>query len=216
MAIPSDGEIAWGWTVDDTERLARHCARSFPSEVLTYDDRRDAAQHAVVCALLEATEQPAGIDLLTAGCAAVRRACHEERRHHGMDDRHPFEKRAAWSVYWHGALLMASPFEDTVVDRLALRQVWPLLTSHEQLVLRTLAAYDGYPGSAAPAADLGMNQSTFSSNLTNGRRRFKVWWFEGETPPRMWMADRVRTARGVSMTAERRQTARRGRREKAS
>lgn len=200
--VDSD-EVAHGFNVADVARLARAAsALARGGANIAPDDRVDIATFAITVALLEAISAPGAVDLVRVGGDAIHAESRAEGRHHGADERHPGEERPAFAAYWHREL--ATPWEETFIDRLAVRQIMPMLTTREQAVIRHLARYDRYPGSDVAAADFGSNQSTFTSNLHNARARFRGWWHEGETPSAMWGQDRAGDHGNV--LAERRHT----------
>ena len=77
-----------------------------------------------------------------------------------------------------------------MVERLAVGQIWPLLTPGQREALETLAATGDYQ---AAADALGLSYHTFCRRLSAGRARFLGLWLEGETARRGWR-DRRRTA----------------------
>lgn len=192
------GHIRHGRTLDDVERIAWGVATSdrwHTSWALS--ERHDHARHGIVVHLLSADQPPNDHDLYRAGLAEINRAVHAELRFKGRDD--TANEHGAFNVlpqvtrYWNPPA--TSPLEERIVERVALHQVWPLLTDRQRQALAALAACGDYQ-QAAEALDL--NLSTLDMRLAKGRSRIASVWFEHETPPRRTGRDRrVSTRSGL-------------------
>lgn len=187
MTAPTAVNLWHGFSLADIDRLARITAARAPGgRILDPGDRYDTAWSAIAECLCSAAQPPARRDLFDAGAAAVNRA--------GQDYRHTWGMNRTWGSgegdmggyqrYWELARRSAPSPEDPVVDRTALRQIWPTLSATHQQVLYALAIHDG--DHHAAAAGLGKSLVTFRSHLRAARAAYRALWHEHETPSRMW------------------------------
>lgn len=186
MTAPENVSLWWGYGLHDIDRLARTAAaRATGGNVLDPGDRYTAAWDAVVDALSTAEAAPGRRDVLRAAVRGVNDAGNRARSHRGIaraaDGRDG--GTAEFCRYWALAHLTGSP-EDWVVDRAALRQIWPQLSTRHQHVLYALALADG--DHRAAAASLGLRLGTYRAYLADARAAYRVWWHEHETPSAMW------------------------------
>lgn len=175
-------EVKHGLTMADLDRAARMAlGRNVGVNAFSWAERYDMAWSAAALALCEATEPPTVSDLASAGWQAVADARQTEMRHHGIDStRRIGEGRPMFERYWSWMAAPARSFEDGVVERLALRQVWPLLTGTQRAALVALAVHGSVPLAAQAT---GVGASALHRAAWLGRERFMRYWHEGETPP---------------------------------
>ncbi|GAA0969932.1 hypothetical protein GCM10009555_017980 [Acrocarpospora macrocephala] len=173
---PADLEARHGYTMRDLDRLAHAAVRTARGTGTNYQDRADAAWHAIAEALVAAAERPTGGDLTAAGWKAVNRAVADERHRHGA---HPDGgKRRGFMRYWEGAGW--HPQEpDAAAERVALAQIWPRLTPGEQRVLAALAEHHTY---TAAAAALGLGYHSYASLLRRARHKCQALWHGVDSP----------------------------------
>jgi hypothetical protein len=186
MTGPATTNLWHGYALADIDRIARiAAAHARGGRILDYSDRYDAAWHAVAEALCTSQEPPAARDLAAAGMTAVNQLAQDHRHTWGMARVWGSGEGdiAAYRRYWELARRVASSPEDPVVDRLALRQIWPRLSLTHQQVLYALAVHGDHD---AAAASLGKSTSTYRSHLKSARASYRVLWHEHETPSRMW------------------------------
>ena len=186
------GDLRHGVTIAHATSLARlaaatHFTAPRASGVLGRADREDTARYAIVTAVLEAGERPADTDLLHAGRDAISRAVTAELHHHGLSARSREHPGPGFARYWHPGRQPDCPWEAALVEGIALGQVWAVLPARHCRVLRALADCGGYQ---AAARSLGTTDATFRVRVSKARAAFRAWWFEHETPPSMWGADR--------------------------
>jgi len=184
-------EIRHGLTMADLDRAARWAvARNVGVHTFSRAERYETAWSAAALALCEATDPPTLSDLASAGWQAIAAARAEEMRHHGIDNtRRIGEGRPMFERYWSWHAAPARSFEAGVVDRVALDQVWPLLTGAQQAALTALAVYGSIPLAAAAT---GAGRPALHRAARLGRARFLAAWHEGETPPARPGRDRRR------------------------
>lgn len=175
-----------GYSLDDLDRLARIATvRAFSARLLDPTDRYEIAWGAIVEALAAAAEPIPGGLLVMTGATAINRAGQDYRHTWGMSrDWYSVEGDVrAYQRYWELARQPMSSHEDAVVDRLALRQIWPRLSPTHQRVLMAFAIHGTH---AAAAASLGKKLVTYRTHLKDARADFRRLWHEHETPSRMW------------------------------
>lgn len=183
--------VRHGFTMGDLNKATRFALqRNVGWNAFTPIDRYEIAWSAVVAHLYEAEEPPTFSDLVTAGWYGISEARLTEMRHHGVDfNRRVGEKRRAFATYAHTITNLSTPPEERVTERLALEQIWPLLTEGQREALAALATH----GTATAAAEaLGKDREAFHKLYQRGRNRFQSWWFEGETVPARRGRDRRR------------------------
>jgi hypothetical protein len=186
MTGPTAANLWHGYSLDDIDRLARVTAPRPGGHILDPGDRYDTAWSAIAEHLASADTPPTTADLLTAGLQAVNRT--------GQDHRHTWGMGRTWGAtqgdmaqyarYWELARRATASCEEAVVDRTALRQIWPTLSATHQQVLYALAIHDGDHHAAADS--LGKSLATFRSHLKSARAAYRALWHEHETPSRMW------------------------------
>lgn len=181
--------MAHGYTLADITGLARAASSiARGGGILTVADRVDVAGHAMVVALLESADPVGTADLVRIGFRAVTAAVGDEFRHHGVDH-HDGAERPSYAAFWRTA--PAPTFDEVLIERIAVRQIMPMLTTRQKAVVRHVASFDAWPGNRELAEDFGMHPATYNVTLNDARERFRRWWHEGETPSAMWGRDRA-------------------------
>ena len=175
--------IGHGWTLANAERVAGTAARDHPSAFLSHADGRDVALNAITEAILTASAPPAELDLLRAGRDAISRAAAAERHHHGLSARTEGDA-PRFARYWYQPSL---PFEDALVDAIAVGQVLAGIRPSWRRDLEALAEHGTY---AAAAEALGTTGVTFRSRISKARAAAAELWFSPEPAPGMWGSDR--------------------------
>jgi len=180
--------VAHGFNLRDLDQLARDVVSNSRSwwAGADRDDLYDAAWHGIVEALYTAEQAPTRIALMDAGRRAVDTDVRDTRRHHGARrgaDRTGERHALYWA--WHGRTA-PSP-ENGIVERIAAEQILPTLTPRQRAALEALVEAGDYE----PAAHLlGVSVRGLRAMLSQGRRRFRALWHEGETPSGHWGCDR--------------------------
>lgn len=185
-----------GYTLADLDGIALQALHMDRWSSGDSDERYAAIWHAIAEDLLTAKSRPTRQGLLTVGISASDRHMQDELRHHGRarENGNTGNARPHFERYWYSTPV-PSP-ENGVIEKAALRQVLPLLTSSQYQVLMALALHENY---ATAAQAIGKTYDTFNSLTLKARRRIYAAWHEGETPPsRPWRKD---TRRGQSITA---------------
>lgn len=178
-------EVLWGYTIDRLDHLAKLVV-TINASWWGAGDRRDQYETAwmgLVEHLCAATDQPTDQDLLTAGRNALARETNDQQRHRGYrrETGHNSGDGRRFAAYWEWHARPTPSPEAVVVDRIALYQVWEMLTPSQREVFTSLAVTDDH---RAAAALTGRSYAAYVQLLCTGRRRWNQWWYEGETPPR--------------------------------
>lgn len=174
-----------GYTLHDIDHLARAGVHLAFARAMDYTDRYEAAWHTIAESLYTAETPPTRRDLRLIGARAVDRLVQDQRRTWGVAREWGSSEGgvAAFQRYWELSRRVSPSPEDTVVDRQALREIWPCLSATHQQVLLAMAAH---ADQALAAEAVGKSYATFGSHLRNARRAFFVLWHEHETPSRLW------------------------------
>lgn len=196
MNSPTTTNLWHGYNLADIDRLARIAAtKAFGGRILDPGDCYHAAWSAIVERLCTTSKPVDGRALAIVGMNAINQA--------GRDHRHTWGLGATWGGsqgdapnfqrYWDHGRVTPSP-EDGVVDRLAVRQIWPYLSLTHRQILSALAVHGDF---AAAAASLGKTERAYACALHRARREFYRLWHEHEAPPRMWGLTRQSGRRSV-------------------
>jgi len=182
-------EATWmGYTFTELHQIAGRSAVHCPwGAGYPVPDRFEFAWAGIVDYLAGCENPPERFEVYKAGMKAIGRAADRELREHGLTTRggDGLRPMARFEIFWAPR---AAPGADTaVVDRLAVRQIWPMLRPLHQMVFLALAATGDY---AQAAQAVGYPYSTFSSLVSQARAAFLTLWHEGETPSRIWAVDK--------------------------
>ncbi len=175
-----------GLGMADIDCLARVAVARARARQEDYLDRYDAAWHAIAELLCTSAETPQAADLKNAGAEAVNRLAAAEGHHRGRDRRNwgaGLESMSAFQRYWALARWPARAPEEGVTERVALAQIWAVLSPWHREVLTAMAVHEDHQ---AAAAATGRSYACFTSHLRNARREFFALWHEGEQPSRVW------------------------------
>jgi hypothetical protein len=173
--------IGHGFTVADAERIAGRAASEHPSDLLNREERRDAGFHAIVEALLSSPAQAP--NLLRVASDAISRAVTDEKHHRGLSNRDA-AGAPRFARFWYQPGL---PFEDELIDALAVRQVLAGIRPSWRRDLEALAEHDSY---ADAARALETTPVTFRSRISKARAAAGDLWFAPDAAPGMWGSDR--------------------------
>lgn len=206
---PADMEVKHGYTVRDLDRLARFAVRIANLHSLPAHDRYDEALSAIGLHLAAADQPPTERELKAAGARAINDLHDREDKHHGANRRRHLGRGDVprFQAYW--ALTKSTPsFEDRVVDRVALAQIWPALSPMQKA---TLTAYAEHEDHTAAMEAAGASPSTYKTHIKRGRDKVFALWHEGEAPSRMWSKSfgSGPTGKATRVFLQRRQRARR-------
>lgn len=201
---PTHINLWHGYSLADIHHLALTAAARAHGNILDPSDRYNTAWSAIAEHLWRAEEPPATTTLIKTGIRAVIDAAQDHRRHSGIprtwDGEHG--ELAGFLRYWELHSHATQSPEEPVIDRQALRQIWPRLEPRDQQVLYALAIHDG--DHRAAAASLGHRLGTYRAYLADARAAYRALWHEHETPSRVW----GRTGTKGNATAARTLTAR--------
>ncbi len=196
MTDPTAVPLWHGYSLTDIDKISRLViAIDRWSTAMETTDRQDAVRFAITEHLITARLAPTRQDLIRVGRAAADRYVATEMRYHGYDPRHIDHGQGGmvrFQRYWQGTGHM--PWDEQLVERLALTQVWPRLTLAQQQALMALALTGDH---RAAADQLGLPLPAFSGRLRKARRRVLARWHEHETPRRPARDKRVLSRSGT-------------------
>lgn len=180
---PENTDGLHGYTVADIDVMARmSLSRTVGVVRGTTADRYAAAWHAIAVALCEADARPDRADLLRVGADSARDEWRGVLRHHGQDTDKGVGVRPSFVCYWTRPA--SGDPSGGVVDRVALRQIWPLLSATHREVLTAQAVAVGDQDVAAAA--LGVTKGNYQYRLSRARAAFLACWHDGEEPSQVW------------------------------
>lgn len=188
--VPSqsdEGGIRFGYSLRDLDRLARTVV-TVNAQWWPAGDRRDQADTAwsgIVEHLYSAEGKPTENDLLAAGTRALVDDTKGYRRHHGLRDGGYAGDAPRFAAYWYEP--PAQPWEERIVERLAVEQILPTVRPRHVEALLSLAAHGDY---AAAATGLGLRYSTLTMRLAQARKAFRAHWYAPDTAPATKGTDR--------------------------
>lgn len=178
--------LRYGYTMGDLNEIARVAVNVAYGQAMDYRDRYDAAWHAIAEHLCTAEQRPTWLALKNTGVRAVERVVQDDQRHRGFNRNEPGAGRPRFERYW--ALSRATPSpEEAIVDRIALTQIWPALSSTHQQILTAFAALADHHQAAEAT---GRTLATYRVHLGNARRAYRALWHEHEVPSVMWSQSR--------------------------
>lgn len=184
---PTATNLWHGYSLDDIDHLARTAVlRAFGGRILDPTDRYEAAWHAIAETLATADDPPTSGQLIASATTAINRAGQDHRRTWGIARTWGSDEgdMSRYARYWELSRRSAASPEDLVIDRTALRQIWPRLSLTHRQVLYALALHDGDHRAAADS--LGKTLGSFRTRLRDARAAYRLLWHEHETPSRMW------------------------------
>jgi len=177
-------ELPHGYTLAQAEQLARAAACTVHTgSTETVADKIDHAWSIIVATLYEQAEPPTTGQLVWAARKSLYREDRDRLKDYGYADRDVANGAASgpnFRIYWDRPSVS---IEDRIVERHTLRAIWSELTDRDRDVL---VAFAIWADNQTAAAALGMPRSSFSTYLSEARRRFFKLWHAGETPSRLW------------------------------
>lgn len=175
------GAVAHGYTMNDLDSIAR-IAVVRRGAGYTYHEAWSAAAEA----LCVAVDPPRFHELLQAAMKGVDRELRAYMHARGLYDASSAATGGQFHRYWSGWPRLSSPWEDSVVDRLAVTQVWQRLSPVHREALVTLAAVEQYD---VAAEALGITYAAFILRIRRARKVFRSLWHDWESPSRTWGRD---------------------------
>ena len=192
---PADEPLRHGYTYRQLTQHARMALALDRWHTSDTTDRYGAALGAIVEHVLTADQRPTPRELVDLGVRATNAYVADEMHHRGYDPRSLAAGAGAlpgYLRYWQQS--GRTPWDERVVERLALAQVWPQLTLAQQQAVMALALTGDHEQAAA---SLGLTREAFAGRLQKARTRVFALWYEHETPPtRRRLDKRVLTRTG--------------------
>src|SRR5437763_5618133 len=177
--------LAHGYTLADAEPVGTMSAARTRHLTMAPQDRYELAVQTAAIEMCQADERPDFRLLVHLAIRACQNAVRAELATHGRN-RFDGTPVRTFHGYWEG--IRHDPWDEVVIERLALAQVWRQLPARHRNVLSALTKARGQFEKAATS--LGVDNSTFRSRLMRARRAFAALWHDGDTPPqRHWKSD---------------------------
>jgi hypothetical protein len=177
-------EVWLGYTLAELRNIAdRATVYCRWGDRFPYHERFEIAWAGIIDYLTDCDSPPEPFEVYRAAQRAIGRTSEQELREHGI--RHgPDGLRATprFEIYW--APRPAPAADATVVNRVALWQIWATLRPLHQMALLALAAHGGDYTSAAQA--VGYPYGSFAYLISQARAEFFALWHQGEQPSRLW------------------------------
>lgn len=146
---------------------------------MTY--RVDVGWSAIVEEIYTSDTRPDERHLIYVATSAISDEVRQIRRNSGQDTSGRLDFAPRFWTYWEP--IPRSGPEHSVVDRVALHQIWASLTQEHQNILEAVSLFDSHEKAAS---SLGMSVVEFNNKLRYARARFFKSWHEGETPSTVW------------------------------
>jgi hypothetical protein len=187
------GVLRHGYHLTDLHSIARLAVHTAGAMATSWHERYDVAYSAVAEHLYSCEAWPPRSELVRAGQLGIYAVVDEDRQAHGYYKRKTIGAAAgpgsspAFQTFWEAFGRSTGSCERGVVEEIALWQILPTLPPVLRAALMALAAHGNYQDAAAA---LGVEYSSFKSQIARARRRFLALWHEGEKPSRQWGCDR--------------------------
>lgn len=171
-----------GYTLDDLNRIARTVVVANAQWWRGADRHQQAnlAFSAIAEHLYMADHQPDERELHAAGTRALVEDAKAYRHHHGLRDggNGLTGEAPRFAAFWYEP--PSDPWEDRLLDRIAVEQIMPMLDEPLMQAVAALAALEDY----ALAADaLELKYPTLTARINRGRKQFCRYWYAPETAP---------------------------------
>lgn len=178
---PADEPLRHGYTYRQLTQHARMALALDRWHTSDTTDRYAAVLGQIVETVLTADVRPTPRELVDHGVRASDRHVADDMHHRGYDPRNLAAGSAAlpgFLRYWQQS--GRTPWDERLVERLTLTQIWPELTLAQQQAVMALALTGDHEQAAA---SLGLTLGAFSGRLKKARHRVNALWYEHETPP---------------------------------
>jgi hypothetical protein len=180
-------EVWLGYTLAELRRIAdRATAYCRWGARFPVGERFDIAWAGIIDYLTACESPPEPVEVYRAAQRAIGRASERELGEHGL--RHGPDGLYAtprFEIYWTPK--PAPPADTTVVERIAMWQIWATLRPLHKMAFLALAAHNDYTKAAEA---VGYPYSTFAYLISQARAEFLALWHEGQQPSRPWATDR--------------------------
>jgi hypothetical protein len=181
--------VRHGYTLRDLDQLTNGALKADRIMALDYDDRRDIAWSAIAENLCTAEKAPTRVELIQVGWKAIYKTVRDGYRQRGGRDGDvsldgaPTAPRFA--QYWQPGQNLS--LEDRVVERVAVAQIFAVLSDTDRDALAALALADDY---AKAAELLGIKYGAAVGRISTARKHVRALWHEYETPRPVTRTDR--------------------------
>lgn len=164
---------------DEARRTARYVAYDQKSAFLDRDEAESVAIAAIAYQAAEHGRELTRREMRMHAFRAVPDAAHKVMSVRGINV-NTGRPAPRFGTYWIGTPRCTSPFEEQLLERLALWQVWAHLDDRPRDVLIAYATAETPAGRARLA---GYSPGAWASVLNRARQRARRIWFDWETDP---------------------------------
>lgn len=186
--------VLGGWPVSELMKISKVIGFRHRLAPVDQEEATSLALVAIVELCMTAGTRPEAHELFWAGRSAISLAARQERKHHGYymnanvgpGERAKVTRRFA--AYWDDPETAFGEFEETLVERLAVRQVYAALSPRQRMFLDALVTAGTYAGAAAL---VGMTKSGYHVGLNRARAVARRHWNYPDPPVQMWGRDRA-------------------------
>lgn len=183
-------ELPGDWTLDRLARMANATVHRQPGLILDVEEAIDLTVIALVEKLFLEPESTAD-DMFNAARYALVAANAREFSFAGLDRNVARSGREGtppgFARYWHGRPALVAPWEDELVERLAVRQLWAALPPHHRRTFQALIDHGTYEGART---SLGITSAAWLLRIQRARRAARILWSYPDPPARAWGLDR--------------------------
>jgi hypothetical protein len=180
-------EVWLGFTFAELRRIAERATIYCRwGDRFGFPERFEIAWAGIIDYLTDCDSPPEPFEVYKAAQRAIGHASEKELAEHGM--RHGpdgIHATPRFEVYWTPKPAPAA--DATVVDRIALWQIWATLRPLHKMAFLALAAHNDYTKAAQA---VGYPYSTFTALICQARAEFLALWHEGQAPSHIWATDR--------------------------
>lgn len=166
------------WDEAQARRVARFVARQQRSRYLPDDEYEAVALGAIAIKAAECKRELTKREMTQAAFQATAEEANKVKSMRGQTQRG--EPAPRFAAYWHGNPRLASPFEERVLERLALWQVWACLDERTRNILIAYAVAETPPGRARLA---GYSPASWTTVLGRAREQARQLWYDHERDP---------------------------------
>jgi hypothetical protein len=173
---------------DEARRVARYVAWDQKSAFLDRDEAEAISLAAVAYWAAEWNRELTRKEMRQVSFRAVSAEANKVKSMRGISVS-TGEPTPRFAAYWVGNPRLASPFEERIIERVALWQVW---WSLDELTQEILIAYTGAETSSARARLAGYAPASWATVLGRARERARRKWYDHERDPGQYPYGRKR------------------------
>ncbi len=173
---------------DEARRQAEYIAYDQKSAYLDHDEAEAIALAAIAYHAAEWNRPLTRKEMRQVSFRAIALQVNKIKGYRGINAT-TGESAPRFRAYWLGSPRLASPFEERILERLALWQVWFALDERTRQIF---VAYISAETPAGRARLAGLADGSWPQVLSHARSRARRVWFDHETDPGVYPYGRKR------------------------